>query len=148
VEYGTIEKRVRIDASPQVVYDVVSRPEHIRQWWAQEADFEPVAGASGAITFGNESVRLTVIEAVPPTRFRYYWHYREGTTPGPSNGTLVTFEIAPDGDGAILTVVEEGMREQGWEAAKLEDYYADHAGGWAACLDRLIPAYIERLLAA
>jgi uncharacterized protein YndB with AHSA1/START domain len=145
VEFGSIEKQARIPAAPDIVYEVVSRPEHIRRWWALDADFDPTAGGSGAITFPNQTVRLTVIEAVPPSRFRFRWNYPDGTAPSSTNGTLVTFDIVPDGDGSLLTVTEEGLREQGWEAAKLEAFYLDHLDGWTTCLDRLIPAYVAEL---
>jgi uncharacterized protein YndB with AHSA1/START domain len=38
-EYGSIEKQIRVDGQPQVVYDM-SSPEHIKAWWFDEADFE------------------------------------------------------------------------------------------------------------
>ena len=33
MEYGSIEREIHVDASPEVVFEVVSRPEHIAQWW-------------------------------------------------------------------------------------------------------------------
>ncbi|WP_439680644.1 SRPBCC family protein [Embleya sp. MST-111070] len=35
--FGTIEREIHIDASPEVVFDVVSSPEHLREWWPDEA---------------------------------------------------------------------------------------------------------------
>ena len=29
MEYGSIEREIHVDASPEVVFEVVSRPEHI-----------------------------------------------------------------------------------------------------------------------
>src|SRR5690349_13365323 len=75
MEYGTIEKRIHIDASPEVVYEVVSRPEHIVCWWSDAADFEPAPGASGVIAWTEKAhtrpfaVNITVVEAVPSRRF-------------------------------------------------------------------------------
>jgi uncharacterized protein YndB with AHSA1/START domain len=31
MEYGTIEREIYIDATPEVVFDVVSNPVHVRQ---------------------------------------------------------------------------------------------------------------------
>ena len=59
---------------------------------------------------------------------------------------LVTFALAADGDGTLLTVTEEGMREQGWEAAVLEDYYASHEDGWTRHLADLV-TYVAGLSA-
>jgi uncharacterized protein YndB with AHSA1/START domain len=136
MEYGAIEKQIRIDASPAVVYEVVSSPEHIAQWWTDEADFEPTPGASGALIWRERAVtrpfavQLTVVEAVPGERFSFRWVYPEGETPTPQNSMLVTFQLRPDGKGTLLTLTEEGMREQGWEAAKLDEYYRSHDDGW------------------
>ena len=33
MEQGTIEREITIGASPEVVYEVISTPEHIRGWW-------------------------------------------------------------------------------------------------------------------
>lgn len=53
MEYGSIEREIHIDATPEVVYEVVTAPEHLRQWWPDDADLEPVPGATGTITFGD-----------------------------------------------------------------------------------------------
>lgn len=50
---------------------------------------------------------------------------------------LVTFELTPSSDGTLVTVTEEGMREQGWEAAVLEEYYNSHNEGWTRHLAEL-----------
>ena len=33
MEFGSIEREVRIEASPEIVFDVISSAEHIRDWW-------------------------------------------------------------------------------------------------------------------
>lgn len=137
-ELGSITKQIHIDASPEVVYEVIGSPEHIAQWWTDEADFDPSPGGTGVLVWrqrattkrdGDYVVPLTVVAAVPSERFAFRWNSDGdgGTTP---DSILVTFTLAPDGDGTLLTVTEEGMREQGWEAAVLEEYYASHDHGW------------------
>lgn len=37
MEYGSIERELHVDAPPQVVFDVLTDPEHIRDWWSAEA---------------------------------------------------------------------------------------------------------------
>ena len=78
-----------------------------------------------------------VLRAVPHERFAFRWIHPEGVTATAQNSMLVTFVLVPDGDGTLLTVTEEGMREQGWEAAVLEDYYASHDDGWTRHLANL-----------
>jgi uncharacterized protein YndB with AHSA1/START domain len=136
MEYGALEKQIHIDASPAVVYEVISNPEHIAQWWTDEADFEPTPGGSGVLVWRERATNrpfkahLTVVDAVPGQRFSFRWLYPEGDTATPNNSLLVTFELTPDGDGTLLKVTEEGMREQGWEAAVLEEHYRSHDAGW------------------
>jgi uncharacterized protein YndB with AHSA1/START domain len=143
MEYGSIEKQIHIDASPEVVYEVVSSPEHIAQWWSDEAEFERVPGGSGVLSWGRRAtkrpttVAITVVEAVPGVRFSFRWLCPDGETPTPQNSMLVRFDLAPDGEATLLTVTEEGMRERGWEAAVLEEYYRSHDDGWTRHLSDL-----------
>ena len=70
MEHGSIDRELHIDASPEVVFAVVSRPEHIREWWSHDAALEPTPGREGTITFRDagtgdtQSVDITVHIAV------------------------------------------------------------------------------------
>ncbi len=149
MEYGTIEREIRIDATPEVVYEVISTPEHLREWWPDEAEFEPVPGATGVISFGAtpeaKVAPLTVIEADPPRRFSFRWVYDEGEAATPANSLLVTFDLVPSGAGTLLRFTEAGFREKGWEAAVLEEQYREHVTGWDYFLPRLAP-YVDKLV--
>ncbi len=153
MEYGSIEREIHIEATPEVVYEVVSRPEHLREWWPDEAELEPVPGATGVITFGDSATPdakiqpITVIEADPPRRFSFRWVYDEGEPATPANSLLVTFDLVPQGAGTLLRFTETGFREKGWEAAVLEEQYRDHARGWDHFLPRLV-GYVARLVSA
>ena len=37
MEYGTIEREIHVQASPEVAFAVVSQPEHLREWWPDDA---------------------------------------------------------------------------------------------------------------
>lgn len=151
MEYGSIERELRIDATPAVVYEVISSAEHLREWWPDGAEFDPVPGATGAITFGDPAapdaatVPLTVVEADPPRRFAFRWAYDEGPATE-KNSFLVTFDLAASGDGTLLRFTEVGFRERGWQAAVLEETYLDHVRGWDQFLPRLV-TYAGRLVA-
>jgi uncharacterized protein YndB with AHSA1/START domain len=143
VEYGSIERELHIDASPEVVFDVVSRPEHIRTWWSADTDVEPRRGAAGALTWTDEntgekkSMQYEVVDADPPRTFSFRWTHEVDETPDSTNSLLVTFELTPAGDGTRLAFRETGYRERGWEAAVLEAHYNDHRQGWDFYLPRL-----------
>ncbi|WP_210570711.1 SRPBCC family protein [Streptomyces sp. GESEQ-4] len=151
MEYGSIEREIHIEATPEVVYEVVSRPEHLREWWPDEAELEPVPGATGVISFGDRStpeakvVPITVVEADPPRRFSFRWVYDESEAAAPDDSLLVTFELVPSGAGTLLRFTEEGFREKGWEVAVLEEQYREHVTGWDHFLPRLV-SYVTRLV--
>jgi len=153
MEYASIEREIHIEARPEVVYDVISMPEHLREWWPDEADLEPVPGGTGVITFGDSSspqakvVPLTVVEADPPRRFSFRWAHEQGEVATPATSLLVTFDLVPKGAGTLLRFTETGFREQGWEAAVLEEQYLDHVTGWDHFLPRL-DTYVARLVSA
>jgi uncharacterized protein YndB with AHSA1/START domain len=153
MEYASIEREIQVEASPEVVYKVISTPDHMREWWPDDAEIEAVPGATGTIAFGDRStpdakvVPLTVTEADPPRRFAFRWAYQEGLAAAPGNSMLVTFDLAPSGDGTLLRFTETGFRERGWEQAELEQRYNDHTRGWDSFLPRLA-SYAGRLVSA
>jgi uncharacterized protein YndB with AHSA1/START domain len=141
MEFGTIERELHIEASPEVVYEVLSRPEHLREWWPEQAELIPTPGGTGAITFvrpeGRKVEPLTVVEADPPRRFSFRWVYDADVDAAPDNSLLVTFDLVPAGEGTLLRFKEAGFRERGWEVAVLEEQYRDHESGWDHFLPRL-----------
>lgn len=147
MEYGSVEREIHVEATPEVVYEVISTPEHLREWWPDEVDLEPVPGATGTVSFGDTKVvAVTVVEADPPRRFAFRWTHDEGEVATAENSLLVTFDLVPSGTGTTLRFTETGYREKGWEGAELAEKYADHASAWDRFLPRL-GAYLTRLAA-
>ena len=148
MEFGTIEREIYVEASPEVVFEVVSSPEHVRRWWPDEARYEPVAGSTGEILFGGRpggaTVQITVLEAQPPRTFSFRWTQPAGEPAAPGNSLLVTFELTPSGGGTLLKMTESGFREMGWEIALLEQQYQEHVTGWDFYLPRLA-SYVATL---
>ena len=149
MELGSIEREIRIEASPEVVFDVVSSPEHLKEWWPDEADFPPVPGENGRIGFGNPKdgitwERFTVVDARPPRHFSFRWTHEEGETAARGNSYLVVFELEPTDTGTLLRMTESGFRERGWAEAKVAAEHADHVTGWDHYLPRLAP-YAEKV---
>jgi uncharacterized protein YndB with AHSA1/START domain len=143
MEYGSIERELHIDAAPDVVFEVLSSPEYIRDWWNAETEFERVAGAAGRFSWTDrdsgqqQSAPFTVVAADPPRTFSFRWTYDEGDVPGSGNSLLVSFQLIPTGEGTTVRFAETGYRERGWEAAVLEAHYNDHRQGWDFYLPRI-----------
>ncbi|MEU4312804.1 SRPBCC family protein [Nocardia sp. NPDC024068] len=147
MEYGSIEREIHVDASPEVVFEVVSRPEHISEWWSDNATVEPVPGAVGELVWGDrEDVSpIKVITSEPPRVFAFRWCYPGEAVDDATASLLVTFELIPTGTGTRIRLTETGFREMGWEAAKLAEHYRAHSEGWDFYIPRL-GAYITGLV--
>lgn len=139
-ELASIERTLHIDASPEVVFAVISDPAHVREWWSDDAEFAP--GEPGWLGFGDleaggKRVCFQVAEAIPHRLFSFRWTHDEGVEPAPGNSNLVVFELEPSGAGTRLSFSETGFRERGWSEAKARDVHADHTNGWDHFLGRL-----------
>ncbi|MCU1495948.1 MAG: Activator of Hsp90 ATPase 1 family protein [Acidimicrobiaceae bacterium] len=144
MEYGSIEREIHIDAAPDVVFDVISSPAHIRErWGGVESDVEPTTGATGELVWGGRAtgeaqvVPITVVDAVPPRCFSFRWVHSSGEVATAANSLLVNFELVPSGAGTVLRLTETGFREMGWEVAVLEEAYKEHSVGWDAFVPRI-----------
>ncbi|GAA3437081.1 SRPBCC domain-containing protein [Kutzneria kofuensis] len=137
MEYGTIEREIHIAATPEVVFEVISKPEHLAAWWGVDARFE-----AGTMSWHRPErstvVQVDVVEAEAPKRFAFRWLQPEGESATPRNSFLVTFELSPADGGTLLRLTEAGFREIGWEAAKLEEHYRSHSIGWDEHLADLV----------
>lgn len=144
MEVGTIERELYIDASPEVVFEVVSDPDHVRRWWPDEARYEAVPGSAGEIAFGDcatggKVMAFTVVEVRRPHTFSFRWTHPADEAAEPGNSMLVTFQLTASGAGTLLRFTETGFRELGWEAAALQKLYQEHVTGWNMFLPRLAP---------
>jgi uncharacterized protein YndB with AHSA1/START domain len=150
MEFGTIEREIFVEASPETVFDVVSSPDHLKEWWPDDAAYDPTPGGTGEIAFGDPEaggavVAFTVVDADPPRSFSFRWTHPAGETAREGNSLLVTFALTPRGAGTLLRMTESGFREMGWEVAVLEEQYREHETGWDFYLPRLAP-YVAKFL--
>jgi uncharacterized protein YndB with AHSA1/START domain len=144
MEFGTIEREIYVEASPEIVFEVVSSPDHLKHWWPDDARYEPTPGANGQIAFGDTVVAFTVVDARPPETFSFRWTQPAGEPAVEGNSLLVTFDLTPARGGTLLKMTETGFREMGWEVALLEQQYNDHVSGWEFYLPRIAP-YVATL---
>lgn len=144
MEFGTIEREIFVEATPEIVFEVVSSSDHLKGWWPDDARYSAEPGAPGEIVFGDRDaggtvVSFTVVDARPPRTFSFRWTHPAGAVAAEGNSLLVTFDLTPSGGGTLLKMTETGFREMGWEAAVLEQQYKEHNTGWDFYLPRLAP---------
>ena len=148
-EFGTIEREIFVEAAPEVVFEVVSDPEHVREWWPDEAHYDARPGATGEIVFGDPEaggavVSFAVRRGRPAAHVLVPLDPPGGEQARAGNSLLVTFELLPTDGGTRLRMTETGFREMGWEVAVLEEQYREHVAGWDHFLPRIAP-YVARL---
>ena len=149
MEFGTIEREIFVEATPEVVFEVVSSPDHLKEWWPDDARYEPTPGSVGEIVFGDRDaggtvVPFTVITSTPPRTFAFRWTHPADEAAATGNSLLVTFDLTPSSGGTLLRMTETGFRERGWEVAVLEQQYQEHITGWDFYLPRVAP-YVATL---
>lgn len=151
-DYAGITRELYIAASPDVVFQVVSTPEHIVAWWTDAADFEPDPGGAGWVSFGDPAaggkrVEFSVADTVPNRLFSFRWTHEPGERAVPGNSNLVTFELIPDGVGTRVRFTEVGFAERAWDQEKVARTHRDHSNGWDHFLAKLVD-YAARIGAA
>jgi uncharacterized protein YndB with AHSA1/START domain len=126
-----------------VVFEVVSQPEHIKDWWQADTDVQPTPGSTGELVWADGDnmranvVPMSVVTVEPPRLFSFRWTHGAGETAADGNSMLVTFELVPSGEGTLLRLTETGFRERGWEIAELEKRYHEHGTGWDMFVPRI-----------
>lgn len=144
-ERMVVTRTVRVDASIQTVWDVLTDPEHIAGWFGQTAVFEDGVhvGAHGTFGWGEHGDFPVRIDAYdPPHTFAFTW----GTPGQPirdDNATTATFTLREIEGFVELSVVESGFEELG-DAAAARAAMEDTRQGWTEELDDLV-AYVATL---
>jgi uncharacterized protein YndB with AHSA1/START domain len=146
-----IERAIFIDATVEHVWDLITQAEHVRVWFAFDgADIDLRPGGTLVHTWKEHGSFRGIIERVDrPTVFSYRYSSVPDEDPRPGCQTLVTFNLAADGGGTRLTVVESGFDELDMEPAQRRMHIQGVTDGWdgglpalqehAATLDHLTP---------
>lgn len=148
----SVEREILIEASPEVVWGVITEPAHISRWFSDRAEgVEGRAGAEGTLTWtpggrGGEKdadliVPIRVVEAEPFRRFSFRWNHPDGTGPDQGNSALVEFSLVEEAGGTRLRVLESGIRAVTEDEQGAARYLEDHEHGWAKHLGELL-AYV------
>jgi uncharacterized protein YndB with AHSA1/START domain len=126
----------RYNAPPAKVFEAWTDPKKLARWFYAPGN-QPLVAESDARVGGRYRIAVraasgeeydvsgTFREVVPGHKLVFTWAWR--TTP--ERESLVTVELARDGDGTLLTLTHERFFD---EAARDR-----HRAGWSPILDRL-----------
>jgi uncharacterized protein YndB with AHSA1/START domain len=136
----------RLKAPPASVFDAFTNPEKLAMWFGfgepKDKVIEIDAKVGGAYHFGFPSptgdrndVMGMFREVSPVDRLVFSWHWKST----PERESQVTVELAPDGEGTLLTLLHEHF----YDEAACEN----HKMGWGHGLDQL-QTFVEEAVAA
>jgi uncharacterized protein YndB with AHSA1/START domain len=148
VAADSVEREILIEASPEVVWSVITEPEQISHWFSDDADINARPGADGALTWrpggrGGEResemvVPIRVVDAEPFHRFSFRWNHPQGAGPDEGNSALVEFSLIAEGDATRLTVLESGIDAVTHDEEGKANYLEDHSHGWERHLGEML----------
>ncbi len=139
----SIEREVLISASPELVWEVITVPEHINQWLWDFAEIDLRVG--GAMTLAGTykgkpySYEATIEDLDPPNVFAFRWA-EGGWVDGGSTRVEITL-TAEDG-GTRLRLVESGFASLDISDERRSELFGDISGGWKSELGELV-VYVE-----
>jgi uncharacterized protein YndB with AHSA1/START domain len=133
-----IEQEIVIDAPPEVVWELVTDPEHVGAWFGDAAEIDLRPGGDAALTWDGHGTYLARVERVEPPRFfSFRWARPSDTPPVEGNSTLVEFSLSAEGEGTKLKVVESGFAALAGSEDEKAQHFVDNTEGWNVELGHL-----------
>jgi uncharacterized protein YndB with AHSA1/START domain len=134
-----VEREIRVDASPETVFEFFVDPKKMVRWKGRRAELDPRPGGIYRVEISDEAIaRGEYVAIEPPTRVAFTWGW-EGQESGPHavepGSTRVEVTLEPDGDGTLVRLRHFDLPP---EAREL------HGEGWQLFLGRLAEAAAGR----
>jgi uncharacterized protein YndB with AHSA1/START domain len=131
-----VEREVRIDAPPEVIFKFFVDPEQMIRWKGVEATLDPRPGGIYRVNVtGADIVRGEYVEVSPNERVVFTWGWEGEGNPVPSGSSTVEITLVPDGATTLVRLRHHGL------PGGPEDR---HAEGWEHYLARLAAAAAGR----
>jgi uncharacterized protein YndB with AHSA1/START domain len=133
-----IEREILINAPPEVVWSVVTEPDHLSGWFSDSVEIDLRPGGDAIFAWEEHpSARARIEKVEPPHYFSFRWIRRTGAEPREGDSTLVEFSLSAEGDGTRLRVVESGFTELEWSEEEKVRYASENERGWLLELEEL-----------
>lgn len=139
-----IEKQLRLDSPRSRVWRALTDHAQFSSWFGVAfttpfAVGKPTAGLVGFKGYDNITMEV-IVEAIDPEHhFAFRWHpyaLEAGVDYSKEPRTLVTFTLADDGDGTLLTVTETGF--DAIPAHRRAKAFEMNSNGWASQLRNIL----------
>jgi uncharacterized protein YndB with AHSA1/START domain len=124
-----VEREIRIEAPPSVVFEFLTDPAKMVRWMGTEAVLEPWPGGRYYVNVnGHEGVSGEVLEIIPDRRVVFSWGWEDGSLPLPPGQSTVEISLEPAGDGTRLRLTHHDLPP---------GMHRFHRLGWDYALPRL-----------
>jgi uncharacterized protein YndB with AHSA1/START domain len=126
-----IERDILIEAPVEVVWAVVTQPEHISGWFSESVEIDLTPGGKLALHWDSHGTRHGRVERVEPPHFlSFRWAIDPDQDLTDGNSTLVEFSLTAEGDATRLTVVETGFDALDVPEDTQREHFDGHTRGW------------------
>jgi uncharacterized protein YndB with AHSA1/START domain len=135
VEAGTsqtyvIEREVRIDASPETVFEFFTDPALMVRWKGAQATLDPRPGGIYRVEMNEQAIAVgEYVEIDPPHRLVFTWGWEGDYVSTPPGSSTVEVTLTREGDGTLMRLVHRDLPTP--ESAEA------HGIGWDEYMPRL-----------
>jgi uncharacterized protein YndB with AHSA1/START domain len=127
-----LEREVRVEAPPNVVFQFFVDPDQMVRWKGVAATLDPRPGGVYRVNVtGTHVARGEYVEVVPNERVVFTWGWEDEDNPVPPGASTVEVTLVPDGSATIVRLRHLGL------PGGPEDRHAD---GWEHYMARLVVA--------
>ena len=136
----TIVRTVRIDSTPERVWDALTDTAQLGQWFGDTATMSKLAvGGTGEFDWeGYGTFPYEITEVEPQTSFAYRWSGEPAEALVAEDSTIVRFTIEVDEGAVVLTVTESGFDTIAGGLAHRRHRLEQNREGWNIELDELL----------
>lgn len=107
-----IVRELTIAATPERVFDALTQPGEIGQWWTNDLNASPEVGSLAELRFGEwgEFVFRFEIAELDQNK-KVHWITRQGPSTGHWKGTSVTWRLTPVHGGTQVVFTHSGFAQ-------------------------------------
>jgi uncharacterized protein YndB with AHSA1/START domain len=133
-----IEREISVQAPIATVWDVITRPEYISQWFGSQVEIDVRPGGKGRLIWGEDfEASLEIVEVEKPHLFSFLWVAPDEQTKPTHQQTLVAFKLTEAGAQTRVCFTESGFEKLALTAEQKATLIANHTPGWGEFLSKL-----------
>jgi uncharacterized protein YndB with AHSA1/START domain len=129
-----------INAPVDRVWKALTDVEEMRQWYFDLKEFRPEVGFEFEFVVEHKGMTYhhlcRITEVIPQKKLAYTWQYK-----GHEGDSLVTFELAADGDKTWLKLAHEGLETFPKTAAFARNNFVE---GWTTLIGSSLKEFVEK----